>query len=263
MFKRFFLNYILCFFLAAKTVYAGTGITSSGNIKKDNSLNLPLVFLLLIFSIFYLSVTVEATDVYGVIRNETTWSHADIHYVVTGIVLVNSGSTLTIEAGVTIKFNSGNKLQINGRLIAQGTSRSRITFTSAQSSPSPGDWGYIYFTDTSADATYDGSGNYTGGSILEFCDIEFGGSSNGNVYILMSAPFINYCHIKHSSLHGIYVSEGAPKISNSNIIRNGKSGVYISPGGSDVSIKDSTIDDNNQGEGVWEYRGFNDFHEMG
>ena len=55
--------------------------------------------------------TVYATDVSGTISSNTTWSLANSPYVVTGNILVNSGVTLTIEAGVTIKFDSGKTFQ--------------------------------------------------------------------------------------------------------------------------------------------------------
>ena len=45
---------------------------------------------------------VYATDVSGNISSNTTWSLANSPYIVTGHILVPSGVTLTIEAGVTV-----------------------------------------------------------------------------------------------------------------------------------------------------------------
>jgi len=61
---------------------------------------------------------------------------------------------------VTVKFDSGKKLQVNGELIAQGTAGNLITFTSNQASPAPGDWGNIEFTGTAITTTMDAEGNY-------------------------------------------------------------------------------------------------------
>ena len=61
-----------------------------------------------------------------------------------------------------------------GELVAQGTSSSGITFTSAQDSKAAGDWGQIVFYDSSVDATYDGNGDYASGSIFEYCTVEYG-----------------------------------------------------------------------------------------
>jgi len=102
--------------------------------------------------------TARATDVGGIIDTDTTWTLAGSPYIVTSNVLVNSGVTLTIEPCVVVKFNSGRALQIDGELIAQGTPTNPITFTS-NAGASPGAWGYILFTDTSMDATYDAGGN--------------------------------------------------------------------------------------------------------
>ncbi len=170
------------------------------------------------------------TNVSGIVAANTTWKLTNCPYVVTGNILVNSGVTLTIEPGCTVKFDSGKALQVDGALIARGNSTNKITITSNQSTPAPGDWGYIYFTDTSTDATYDISGNYTGGSILEHCIVEYAGSAGvGAIYARTSQPFVNYCTIRNNSASGIYaiLPTGNFKITN-NIITNNTT---ISAGG--------------------------------
>jgi len=86
---------------------------------------------------------------------------------VTGNVVVSSGVTLTIEPGVTVKFDSGKALQIRGELVAQGTSVSPITFISSASSPAAGDWVHLSFLSSATSAFLDGIDNYVFGSILE------------------------------------------------------------------------------------------------
>ena len=113
-----------------------------------------------------------ATDVSGTLTSETTWSASGSPYVVTGSVLVRERVKLTVEAGVEVRFDSGTSLQVFGELVARGTSSSGITFTSAQDSKAAGDWGQIVFYDSSVDASYDGSGEYASGSILEYCTVE-------------------------------------------------------------------------------------------
>jgi hypothetical protein len=63
-------------------------------------------------------------------------------------------ATLTIEAGVTIRFKKGGYFEVeefagkdpaSGALIAKGTSDQHIIFTSAEASPAPGDWIGIIF----------------------------------------------------------------------------------------------------------------------
>lgn len=83
------------------------------------------------------------TDVGGPIISDTTWTLTNSPYIVIANVEVWEGVTLTIEPGVTVKFDSEKKLQVNGELIAQGTAGNLITFTSNQASPAPDDWGNI------------------------------------------------------------------------------------------------------------------------
>ena len=188
------------------------------------------------------------TPVSGPITSDTTWTLANSPYIVTGNVLVMEGVTLTIEPGVTIKFESDKALQIDGQLVAQGTEVKSIVFTSNQAPPTAGDWSYILFSDTSTDATYDGDGNYTRGSILEYCIVEYAGgatvSNNGAVRIDNSSPFINYSTVRSSASNGIIVwNTGAPKISNSTVSNNSGAGISINSSGS-VIITQSTISEN-------------------
>ena len=185
------------------------------------------------------------TAVGGVINEDTTWTKVNSPYIVTNNVLVSSGVTLTIDPGVTVKFNSAKGLQIEGQLIAQGTESEPIVFTSNQPSPAPGDWVNILFTDTSVDATYDGSGNYINGSIMRYCTMEYGGGSSAPMLkILSSSPFIDHCSVTHSARGGIYADNSSSKISSSTISNNSAcSGGGISASGT-VAINNCTISNN-------------------
>jgi len=71
-----------------------------------------------------------AINVSGLISSNTTWTVANSPYVVTNNILVNAGVTLTIQPGVTVKFNALKSMQIDGTLIAKGTNADSIRFTS-------------------------------------------------------------------------------------------------------------------------------------
>ena len=68
------------------------------------------------------------TNVSGLISTNTHWDLLGSPYIITGNTLVQQGSALTIDPGVVIKFDGGKALQINGELIAIGTSSNRILF---------------------------------------------------------------------------------------------------------------------------------------
>ncbi|NOZ69081.1 MAG: hypothetical protein GXP46_07515, partial [Deferribacteres bacterium] len=196
-----------------------------------------LLFIFLLAVALPVSVSAD-TNVSGIISGDTTWTQAGSPYIVTGNVLVSSGVTLTVEPGVTVKFDSGTGLQVDGTLIARGTDTDNIIFTSRQATPAPGDWAYIFFTDTSADATYDSDGNYTGGSILEYSVIEYaGGSTGGAVQMNNAHPFISHCRITNSSAAGIntYNLSGTLRITDTTVGNNAAVGIFIRGGRAVIS----------------------------
>lgn len=85
-------------------------------------------------------------------------------------------STLTIEAGVTLKFDdsAGSGMVIGtsnvrqGLLVVNGTAGAPVTFTSGKASPAPGDWQHIHFRNTPA------SGNK-----MDFAVVAYAGAFSG------------------------------------------------------------------------------------
>jgi hypothetical protein len=167
----------------------------------------------------------RATNVGGVITGNTTWDLACSPWSVVNNVMVLDGVTLTIEPGVEVRFDAARALQINGELIAIGTSEDPILFTSNIGS-SPGDWAYILFSDTAVDATYDLEGLYLSGSIIRHGIIEYAGggsvSYNAALRIDSSAPFIDQSTIRYSASSGIctWGNGGGTKISSCFIHHN-------------------------------------------
>ncbi|MHC4501366.1 MAG: right-handed parallel beta-helix repeat-containing protein, partial [Planctomycetota bacterium] len=219
----------------------------------------PYIFWAYLGSILLAPPAIGAqTNVSGLISTDTAWTLSGSPYVVIANVLVNSGVTLTIEPGVTVKFDSGNVLQVNGTLIASGTNTSKITFTSNQSMPAPGDWVSITFADPAVDAAYDAQGDYTGGCIIEYAIVEYGGGgtvdstatvSSGAIQAIFSSPLIRNSVIKNSATAGIHVDNGGPKIE-SNTISNNSTGVSTTDGLYSVYdsllISNSTIQSNSE-----------------
>ena len=163
----------------------------------------------------------------GIIDVDTIWYQACSPFTVTGNILVDSGVTLTIEAGVTVKFASGKALQVNGTLVARGTSGNPIVFTSNATNPAPGDWVYLFFADSSTDATLDANGNYVSGSIFEYCEVRYGGGtgSTGAVQVDRASPLIDHCTISNSGTAGVSLSQSNSRVRYSTITNNRHDGI--------------------------------------
>lgn len=114
--------------------------------------------------------------------------HIDSTFSMSPALSVQAGglSTLTIEAGVTIKFPSGGLASTsamslgtsNGilpvnifpvRLIAQGTAAEPIVLTSSEPTPAAGDWGGIQWR-----------GGAAAGNVMSHVRIEYAGGDLGN-----------------------------------------------------------------------------------
>ncbi len=73
----------------------------------------------------------QTIRVSGTINADTVWSAScGLVYNVTGQLTVAKGATLTVPAGVVVKFNSSTYLSVDGSLIVNGTAASPVIFTS-------------------------------------------------------------------------------------------------------------------------------------
>jgi len=165
----------------------------------------------------------------GPIDTDTTWSAVDIH-LVTGTVTVQTGTTLTIEAGTVVKFDAYTGLTVNGTLHAVGTSGGRIVFTSYRddsvggdtngdgaSSGQPGDWYQIYFSSTSDSEA----------SRLENAVIRYGGGGTGSIYEDGVSVPVHSCEIRDGLNTGVYLWNSSAAVTNSVISGHTADGVYI------------------------------------
>ncbi len=107
----------------------------------------------------------------GTMAQDATWSPEHGPVVVDGPVTIQSGATLTIEAGTIVKFaNSSAGIIVNGILKINGTPQKRVILTSfkddtaggdtngdsAASSPYQGDWKGIAFCNTTEMSSLEG-----------------------------------------------------------------------------------------------------------
>ena len=212
-------------------------------------------------SVLGLTPEARATDVGGPIFSNTTWTAANSPYIVTSAIIVGANATLTIQPGVIVKFNAGLGITVGsgsfgaGTLKALGTSGQPITFTSSNASGAPGQWKDIFFTSYTVDAAFDDSNQYTSGSILRNCIIEYAGggaSGSGAVTISECSPYIKSCEVRYSARSGIYaVIATAPlppplRIQSSNLHHNSVTGSNILYGaGAFFSVSNGLVFDSN------------------
>jgi hypothetical protein len=176
--------------------------------------------------------SVGDTQVGGTIYGNTTWgpdspNMPDTVYVVVSDVFIQCGAVLTVEPGVTVRFNEGLSLACtNGWLVAEGTDAQggQITFTSNQPEPLPGDWADL-------------AGNTRGHMRLKHCVVEYGGAStwggcvtghNSDIYIADSLVRLSSTHGLRWEYYGAVAKD--VRIDNCDAEDNGGSGInlYIS-----------------------------------
>ncbi|MCK5253869.1 MAG: hypothetical protein KAQ96_13005, partial [Thermoplasmata archaeon] len=92
-----------------------------------------------------LATSSAATDVSGDITDPTTWDGNGSPYIIKASVVVQDGATLTIEAGVEVKFDTGFFLECigTGRIVVSGTQANNTMFSSNSATPVIGDWPHI------------------------------------------------------------------------------------------------------------------------
>lgn len=115
-------------------------------------------------------------------------------YILTEALIMNSGTTLTIPAGVVIKANPGAGVFIaitqGAKISAEGTSSSPIVLTSNVATPAPGDWGGLILLGRAPINSVAG-GDAT--STSEIGGLPYGGNNSGD-----DSGIIRYVRVEYS-----------------------------------------------------------------
>ena len=100
----------------------------------------------------------------GAIAHDAAWLPSAAPIVLTGTVILNAGTVLTIAPGTTIAMGPGALFAVDGTLTAIGTAAAPIQFTSAAAQPQPGDWQALRIENATAK-----------GSVLDHLQLFYGG----------------------------------------------------------------------------------------
>lgn len=193
------------------------------------------VILLALATIGFSSIE-ASVNVSGAITTDTTlgltFPATDGIYIITGDVTVYNGATLTIEAGVEVRFNQYMSMYIGsgtsiGILNCLGEDGNPVLFTSNQVTHSRGFW-YSLFFRVNSDA-----------SVLDYTIVEYGGGANSAmVYLENAEPTLNNCTIRESSTYGLRLTgSSAPNMTYTESHHNSSYGMRFE-GTSDPTLID-------------------------
>jgi hypothetical protein len=134
----------------------------------------------------------------GNVTANETWRAANNPHVVEGTIEV-IGATLTIEAGVEIRFSQDAELRITtGMLKAQGTQQAPIRMVSNQGTPTKGYWRGVVFS-------------AGGGSTMSYTTVSHCGSASGDdaciVLASSAAPVLQNVTVQNSGTAGVSVAD--------------------------------------------------------
>lgn len=178
------------------------------------------------------SVAKSETQVFGlafVEFDKITFTDLGNPYIVNNNLTVPEGKILSVEPGVTLKFQQQRGLVINGTFLAQGEENNKITFAPLVESNY---WSSIYFSSSSQD------------SILDNCLIKNSGQNPDNLAIKIDSTSVTFKNskIKNTTVQVLKLINSSSTIENLTIEKN-STGKAIEILGGSPEIRNSTITD--------------------
>jgi hypothetical protein len=177
-----------------------------------------------------------------------TWDNTDVIYYITGNLTIPPWSSLTVAAGMGVKFTQDRSMFVNGTLRAEGTATDPVNFTSYRDDTIGGDtngdgftlgvrgdWHTILFGDTSNDAM----------SIIDHAVLRYGGDSAsynryGAITLRKASPTIRNTEIRETQYCAITADlYSYPTTNGNSLMDNDNNGFCLYGGTLDV---DGTLD---------------------
>ena len=137
----------------------------------------------------------------GSLADNTTWSPQEGPYIITGELNIPSGVSLTILPGTSVFFDPDAKMNINGRLIAEGSQYELIRFT--RTPGTKGTWGGLQFADTMQD------------NRISYAVIEYGRNDDGMVGLDNSKLLLDHVTLDNTTLQRIISKNSSLTVRNS------------------------------------------------
>ncbi len=188
------------------------------------------IFFLALSCITLSTEVIAQTNITNDISENTVWDLSGSPYVILNTIFVNEGISLTIEPGVTVKFDSATSLIVKSTIMAQGENSNPIIFTSNKSTPKVGDWGSVRI-DTSSGAT----------SLIEYANFSY---ATFAVWIKEASPTIQNCEMSNTTFSAVQIDGGSAIVENNNIHSTKGASVFVGIG--TPTIKNNILHDNEQ-----------------
>lgn len=157
-------------------------------------------------------------------------------------LIIPSGVSLNVSPGSLFQTSDPYHLTIQGKLIAKGTSTQRIAFTSASSSPAPGDWQGIICS---------GGGPDT----LQYCDIKYASmgllilNTSGTSYLFNDT--ISSCSDRALQIGNTGTATLAARIYKCGFANNGSGPWTLGVNNARASMTYSRIENNSPARAIW------------
>ena len=225
---------------------------------------------LLLLTLLFASASASAQTAVppGVLVGSPTWTAAGSPYTLSGDVTIGAGTTLTVEAGVTVEAAASDvsatgldatriELVVQGTLDVNGTIGSPATFEGA--SPGAATWYGIVVESGATSASIEGAvlrdthtaiQSAAAGTILDVADTTIENGSVHGIYLTNGSPLLDSLTISNPGAYGLRTVGGAtsPTLQDSVVQGATTAGVYIqSTVGVTTMINGCTLDGNASG----------------